>query len=234
MNIAICFFGQVKNFSVDLYNNYISNIYDKVQVFSHDYFLITWNNKHIDNPRNRENIDIDYTSILPFFNFVKTNILDIDSDCTKTIDAYSDLLVSKYGGSWGENSILSTRFGLRQPYSLQIMKQEFEQYPIKYDKYILLRPDLWFNSPLPTDCLNKNYDLCIPDFDSYGGYNDRFAVTSYNGMLAYCNRYRAMLSESKKYHSENFLKEYTDKQNINIKKIDNFTFQRVRSGHNTQ
>lgn len=47
-----------------------------------------------------------------------------------------------------------------------------------YDFIIYVRPDVWFRSPLDVGLMRslKEGEIVVPSFDSYGGYNDRFAI----------------------------------------------------------
>ncbi len=67
--IAICFFGQVKNFDQQLYDSFSTNISNVLVNNDIDYFLVTYNNTHYLNLYHGENHTIDYTSINSFFHF---------------------------------------------------------------------------------------------------------------------------------------------------------------------
>jgi hypothetical protein len=230
MNIAICFFGQVKNYNEILYVNYINNI--EKQLVNHNInfnkYLITYNNTHFINPRNNENNRIDYLSIFNFHNFFQYKIIDIQTEIIEKIDTFAESLVESYGGCWGEHSILSTKYAIRQLYLLE----EFQNLLIgtKYDKYIFTRPDLFFKNELKIDYLLKNIDITTTFFDNGNTLNDKFAILSYDGMICYTNRYKMITEKPKRYHSENFLKQSVDKCDVSFTIIDDFLFDTIRAG----
>lgn len=229
--IAICFFGQVKNYTSNLYENFVQNITSQIVNYELDYYIVTYNNNYMFNPINGENHSIDYNSIFQYINFNSSLILDINSDEIKFVDNFSEYLVEKFGGCWGDNSQLSTKYAVRQLYGL---KKLYTIISNKYYRYILLRPDIWYTSKLHNILINNNEDLVIPLFDSWGGYNDRFAIANNFGLKIYCNRYDSLIEKPVKYHSENYLKTICNYNNIKIKQLDNFYFKRVRANGKLQ
>lgn len=229
--IAVCFFGQVKNYTDKIYSNYLDNIFSSISSYGIDYYLVTYNNKSIFNPKNKENDKIDYTSIFRYIDFAKSLILSIDSPQTESIDRFSDYLVKTYGGSWGDNSNISTRNGIRQIYAL---KNLYNIIDTDYQKYILLRPDLFYIETLDAKLLESSSDIIVPLFDSYGGYNDRFAITNNIGLKVYCSRYDNLCKNPLKYHSENYLKKICDNYEIVVEKNNNLNFKRIRANGNLQ
>lgn len=82
----------------------------------------------------------------------------------------------------------------------------------RFDMYCLLRPDLEYLEPVPvvqiTRDLAAGSDVITPDWERWGGLNDRFAFCSRRGAEEYMLRIRhvAHFCESRSYfHSEEFL-----------------------------
>lgn len=227
-NLAICFFGQVKNYDNIIYTGYKDNIEDilKKNFLNIDYYIVTYNNIWFTNPRNKEDGPINYTSIFDYFTFHKSVILDINDPDIEHIDEFSKLLVDKYGGCWQEHSYLSTKFAIRQIYTLNKLSAILDN--TNYDKYIFLRPDALFRNQIHMKYIENDIDMLTPSFGQAGGFNDRFAILSYNGMKTYTSRYDNILSKPIKYHSENFLKKISVEANISYDFIDNFTFDLIR------
>lgn len=228
MNISLCFFGQVKNYTQEIFNSFELNIIKEIKKFSKkiDYYIVTFNNNHIFNPRNKEDHPIDHTSILQYFEFRAKKIIDVSSEELKKVDRISGEIVEKFGCSWRSFKGISTTFAIRQLYGLQELFSLTEK---GYDKYILVRPDVLFLNPMPLDFMSLEYDMVVPSFDSCGGYNDRMAALNEVGLEAYCSRLSKIKEIMCPYHSENFLKKMCILKNINVKSVKNFKFKRVRS-----
>lgn len=230
MKIAICFFGQVKNYDQTIFDAYENNI-ERI-LFANDCsidrYLVTYNNTWFSNPRNNEDGPIDYLSILEYLSFTQYHIIDINAQMIKDLDSFSLSLVEKYGGSWQEHSELSTVFAVRQLYSLKIMYELLSNHI--YDRYIFLRPDALFINSIDIRYITDNsYDILTPAFDQYCGFNDRFAITSRSGMIEYANRYTKLIQQPLKYHSENFLKKTIVESETKHNTIDNFVFKLIRT-----
>lgn len=231
MKIAICFFGQVKNFNDRLYNSFIQNISNSLNVYEIDYFLATYNNKKYINSATGENHDIDYLSICNYFLFKEKIILDIYADYTINIDNFVNEGLKNYGYAeiWGDNAQESTIRSIRQLYCLHILHNQLIN--TNYDKYILCRPDCIFDKPLEVTILKNFSNICIPNFNHWFGYNDRFAVVDKIGLTTYCSRYTKLIIYPQKYHSETYLKYTIDESKNTIHLFDNFKFRLLRSNN---
>lgn len=232
MKLAICFFGHVKNFNDLLYESFIKNIVKPINHNSIDYFLVTYNNKYYFNPSNNENHLIDYKSIFKYFKFNQKIILDINAQYTKNIDNFTNKLIDRYGCSkyWGDydNAKRLTIYAIRQIYGLYKLYDQV-LYNTSYDKYIFCRPDCIFHNKIHQSLIDIPNSICIPNFACWHGYNDRFAITDYNGMIVYCNRYKNLVEKPTIYHAENYLKYTLLQKKINTAIFDGFQFQLLRS-----
>lgn len=89
---------------------------------------------------------------------------------------------------------------LRQLYSLETVTRLWEKSPSTGDRYqavVYVRPDLLFESPLPVadtlDVIDEEHSKRIlrprtvfsPNFDVFGGMNDRFALGTPDVMSVY-------------------------------------------------
>lgn len=228
MKIAVCFFGQVKNYTSEMFNSFNLNIINQILSISNklDYYIITFNNKRIFNPRNKEDHEINYMSIFDYFKFKSYEILDVESEEIKKVDELSKKMIEQFGCVWKSEQGISTTFGIRQLYCLEKIHLLIDK---DYDKYIFVRPDVLFVNRMPIGFVDSEFDITVPSFHSAGGYNDRMAALNNVGIKVYCSRYQEIQKRIEKYHSEYFLKKICDKNNIKVKKIDNFNFKRVRS-----
>jgi hypothetical protein len=98
-----------------------------------------------------------------------------------------------------------------------------------YDAYLFIRPDMIYYSPLPLDKIRfpiKNEIYLINEY-FYGGYCDRFCITSKSGAEIFISRFKSIYN-TVDIHSERFLKNTLDKTNMDIKFIP-FHTKRIRS-----
>lgn len=228
--IAICFFGQVKNFDQQLYDSFSTNISNVLVNNDIDYFLVTYNNTHYLNIYHNENHRIDYTSINSFFPFKEKIIVDVESDITKNIDSFVLNILSSFGyADWGsyENSQQCTIRAVRQLYGLYALYQCIHGF--SYDKYILVRPDCIYDSSIDEKIIFNTHNFCIPNFSHWGGYNDRFAIVDHKGLEVYCNRYIKLINSPEKYHSERYLKKCIDESKLSCDRFNNFRFRLLRT-----
>lgn len=227
---AICFFGQVKNYNDAIYASYLEHVEKNIKS-PFDYYLVTYNNTHIKNPKNGEDHSIDYNSINRYFTFDNCSVVETQS--VKNIDYFASSLVEQYGSGWDgdskEGSIISTIFAIRQLYGLKIL---YNMVKNKYDYYLLIRPDAFFTRSLTFPDNLNHWDVVVPKFDSWWGYNDRMAMCNEKGLEAYCSRFDHIMNCPQRYHSEKYLKYILDKHGVNVFQTDSVLFDLVRAnGH---
>ena len=103
----------------------------------------------------------------------------------------------------------------------------------KFDYILFLRPDVKYLNKFDVSffkLVNEN-SICIPNFQLYANFNDRFFLSNYENGLLYGKLYNYMLEYSKLHslHSETFHNYYIRKHyNMNVILI-NFYFNRVRA-----
>jgi len=100
-----------------------------------------------------------------------------------------------------------------------------------YAKYLFCRPDCLFEKPLDNQILSTKYNICIPNFNHWNGYNDRFAILDTQGLKTYCSRYDHLIVNPQTYHSEKYLKYTIDNSYNTLKLFDNFKFRLLRSNN---
>lgn len=97
-----------------------------------------------------------------------------------------------------------------------------------HDLFIIARPDLYYLDPLPINDLVKaitvdGLDLLTPEWDSYGGINDRLAVASSRGADVYLGRQRRLreyLEKCRSLHSESFLRYAVNRDRLKTGHLD--------------
>lgn len=226
--VALCFFGHVKNFNDQLFFSYSQNIIKSIDS-DIDYYLVTFNNQIYYNPSSKEDHSIDYNSINNYFLFSEKIILDINAPYSYKIDNFVIHTLHRYGYDigWGKNAILTTVYAIRQLYGLYKLYNILKH--TNYSKYILCRPDCIFEKQLDSTILSKTENICIPNFNHWYGYNDRFAILDKIGLETYCSRYEILMNNPKQYHSEKYLKYTIDQSKNTIFLFDNFRFRLLRS-----
>lgn len=228
-HIAICFFGQVKNFTKVLHHIFNNAIITPLNKYNIDYFLVTYNNIEYYNPSHEENHTIDYESINKFFKFKQKIILDINSSDIHEIDNFVLHTLHKIGYDpiWETNAILTTSYAIRQIYGLHKLYELIKD--TRYNKYIFCRPDCFFENRLDPTIITNHNNICIPNFNHWSGYNDRFAIVDKIGLQTYCSRYNCFRKNPVVYHSEKYLKTIITESNNSIYLFDQFKFKLLRA-----
>lgn len=227
---AIILIGQVKNFH-PLANNFHTNIHQQLHQTS-DYILITSKQKIYTNPRQNENHPIDHTTILQHINFTKIIYDGLEEENTplcQTIHQQAQHLVNTYGGAWEHHSNNSTYNALKLLYSLHLLYHTLKDQEIHYNKYILLRSDIHYDTPFNPEWLKNPQDATISKHSSWGGYNDRHAILNHKAYTSYCSRYQKITHNPQHLHSETYLKQTLNQDNITVKEEDEIKFRLLRS-----
>lgn len=227
MNIAVCFFGQVKNFDDKLYESF-QKVIRPTQSNKVCYYIVTYNNKIYTNTSSGENHQIDYRSIFKYFTFRNEIILDAHSHQILQVDNFVRNELKKYGYAkiWGENAQELTINAVRQIYGLNELYRTINK---NYDKYLLCRPDCVFENDLDENLMQKKCNICIPNFNHWFGYNDRFAIVDKIGLETYCGRFDLLKKNPQNYHSEMYLKQTIHNSKNTIYLFDNFRFRLLRA-----
>ena len=245
MKAAYIFFGQVKNFDNRQYHAFEKNVKKQLSGYDVDYFLVTSRSSNYDNPRQEESegrkCKINHNSIKRHFDFKCIYYDELDQKKDTEIDDLAETIVTSFGGTWEEDSLLSTSNSLKQLYSLEYFYEQFSKCGFEYDIYILSRSDLFHTQDLKMDFVNQDYDLLAPYFEDYpqidygwfGGINDRFAVIKNNRALkTYCCRYSRIKSKPQPYHAEKYLLQQLESDAITYGRIPSFNFRLIRANGN--
>ena len=238
--IAVCYFGLVRTLKkvIDSQNNKLFNIIEKGG-YEFEIFMHTWKtddeeqyvwDKKIDTKMNYE----DYKIINP-----KYYKIDSQDDFLKTINI-NDYFNQERWDTHGDNRIKGEwhpQLIKNHLCALESMKRSFEMVEESgenFDYVIVNRPDGCF-----TKCFNMNdfnhFDeypngILVSKYESYEGYNDKFAIMRYDNAIPYCKRIDEIKEwrekHTKRIVSEKFVKFIIDKY-YKKKKID-FTIVLIR------
>jgi hypothetical protein len=194
--IAICFFGITRSLTFTI-QNIVENVITparelgEVKIFCHFF-----DQKKIDNPRSGESFAL---------NTKEYELLNADDVVLEKPDAF--LLTSKfkevtaYGDAFGDGHV-STRNLFHQLRSLNCVTNRALAW--NPDIVIFLRPDLFYHDSF-LDTLKKAVQakepcLHLPNWQHWGGMNDRFSVAvGKSAIKSYGQRYDSILD----YCSEN-------------------------------
>ena len=108
--------------------------------------------------------------------------------------------------------------------SRSYMNKLIDQTDKKYNRVIFSRMDVVYEKPVGS--LIENLDLSkiwIPDFHNYGGYNDRFAVSTRENMFNYFSLYdniEEYMSHGHLLRAETSMKYHLDTMNSDVKTFD--------------
>lgn len=98
-----------------------------------------------------------------------------------------------------------------------------------FDVVVRLRPDLWFHEPVPVRVANRG-ECYLPNWGSFGGYNDRFAIMHNNVAAHYFgafNRLEPLFQAGCPLHTESILRASLDAWAVNVVKVP-FVFSTLR------
>jgi hypothetical protein len=203
--IAIGFFGisrSLKWTAPSIRKNIVSPLkaLGNVRVYGHFYKI-----SFIKNQRTGENNSVDTDD---YKNLKFDKLLIEKSD--KVLKEVNYKKIFLYGDAWNDNgkslSNLIHQLSSLKKLATLIIKQ-------KPDAVILARPDLYYHDNF-LDVVKSHLRLpahyvSLPQWQWYGGVNDRFAVLGFEAFLAYANRlddiHEFLKKEKKPLHSENFL-----------------------------
>jgi hypothetical protein len=143
-----------------------------------------------------------------------------------------------HGDPWKNNycSLQNlVRYLNSQKQLIHLIESDINTNGYEFDAIFLVRPDANYVYEISHDIVQKaialkDNELLIPDFNHWGGVNDRMAVGKWPAILTYGTRGSEALAYSKKkpLHSETFLKDYLTQHKIEWRPII-YPFQLVRT-----
>lgn len=223
--IAVCYWGLTRS-TKQVYKTHFQKIFKilKRHEIDYDVFMHTWRIKgkqkvwhyEIENPVDYN----EYQLLKPTFYQIDdqdefTNQLDLSNYFYKGIDDVSN---TAWAPEIAEKLIFNHLCALE---SLKRVTEMVENSGNYYDFVIYLRPDVQFNNRLPISKILKlkNFDIIIPDFDHWAGYNDRFAVLNYNTAPIYGKRIEGLAEFRKtqgQISSEKYVKYICKANKLNV------------------
>jgi len=215
--VCIMFFGLLRNLKITL-PSIRKNIFIALekQGYEYDIYIHTYKLNTLNCPRAGEhNVKYNNNQISLFKHPSKQIKID-DQDEIDKILQFDKILVKN--NPWPDDpSKISMKNLIRQYYSLKSVFNMVKQNENNnYDCYLFLRPDMIYSNPLYFNPIympiEKYYFYCSP-WNTYGGANDRFCLTSHYGAEVYSSRLDEVYHENN-IHSETFLKKHLLKYNM--------------------
>jgi hypothetical protein len=206
LKIAVAFFGIPRNSAVcfpSIEQHILARLPADAQVrcFYHLYQV-----ERVHNARSGEQgvlAEDNYQVFMPM-----TGVLETDEG---VLERWQFERIKALGDTWGDGHA-SVRNLILQLNSLQAVTAMLE--PFDPDFVVFARPDIEYHTPLPTYPFalpeQRRLNAYIPDWQWWGGLNDRFAVCGRATYRAYGRRIEQMLpfcaATGRKPHSERLLK----------------------------
>jgi hypothetical protein len=207
--VAVCISGQYRSF-----DECLPSIFDNLILTNTEYELKFFTSFAKENGKT---INVP----LEFFNV--STMIKIEEDCILPDLSYQKSKYKKEGFNLNDerDPILIFR-QLKQFKSVFNLVKEYEKdNNITFDYVVRLRPDLELKTIFKWELNDES--IQVPLEDSFGGYNDRFAVGPRNLMEVYMNRLDYWMSENSDEtfttHNETNLKNHLDNHNISVTRI---------------
>lgn len=142
-----------------------------------------WRQQHVFNPRSGENDPVPESAYAPFLRFEGTlqDRPEIESDLLRRLKAGGD--------AWDDGFRSLTNCVLQLQSLLAVTEWVAGEEP---DVVVFARPDLLYHEPLPArevlQALAQPDVVALPCWESWGGYNDRFAIAGARAYRSYGGR----------------------------------------------
>lgn len=191
--IAICYWGMTRSTKL-VYKSHFINLFNIFKNNNIDYtvFIHTW--KTVDNKNiiweNVSSIPVDYEEYkLLQPNYYKIEEQSLFTDQINFSDYFNKELYDKYGGDtpheWRPQLIMNHLCSLESQKRVYEMVNNSSE---EFDFIMFIRPDVRIDNNFDVNILNKDFDIIIPSYDHYEGYNDRFAILPFKKSSNYACR----------------------------------------------
>lgn len=189
--IAICYWGMTRSTKF-VYKSHECNLFNilKTNKLDYDIFMHTWETD--------KNIawNIIYDSAIDYEEYKLLNPqyyeIEKQDDFLNSInfaDYFNEELYNKYGdsinGEWRPYLIKNHLCALesqKRVYNMVLNTQNI------YDYVMFIRPDVEFQNKFDYTIFDKSFDIIVPNYDFYEGYNDKFAIIPFKKADKYATR----------------------------------------------
>lgn len=175
-----------------------------------------WRQQHVRNERSGEDDALPAAHYLPFERFVPV-VVDRPAQVPPPFEA-----LQAYGDAWSDGS-QSLANCVLQLHALQDATALVA--PLAADVVVFARCDLLYHEPLPASELDfaaaHPDSVVLPEWESWGGFNDRFAICGAQAVHAYGERVgqaqRYCEETGRPLHAETFLRWALQRQDLPVR-----------------
>lgn len=217
--IAICYYGLTRSTRF-VYESHFLNLFDSLKDINIDYkiFIHTWK---VESHMNRvwgDVIDMppdyeEYKLLQP--HYYKIDEQKLFTEQINFSDYFNRELYERYGGDthyeWRPELIMNSLCSLEsQKRVYEMVKESGEE----FDFIMFVRPDVMFTNKFDATILNTDFDVIIPGYDHWEGYNALFAILQFNKSSPYAYRINEIIDFRKNHGrvvAEKYLKFIIDK-----------------------
>lgn len=251
--LILCWFGLVKNVSqeqVDAYRKHVVECLSKSGDYDIVSVLHTHEAKYTSKWRNHESVCMIHQKpsiarILTLCPMLESKMSAADDTWLCSHEEIEQM--AAIGDPWEDHGE-SIRCFIRQLHSLNecaLMLEDLSKaQTVKDDDIaIFLRPDVLFDSDLDVACIKRTVgcvvpSVCLPNYASHGGYNDRLMCGPVSTMIQVASRGKRLCEYvfrlKNQPHSESFLAWILDQAGIQVNHMDDTHFVRVRANKAVQ
>jgi len=227
LNVAVAFFGIPRNSEIcfpSIQENVLAQLPadSNVKCFYHLYKI-----DEIQNPRSGETGELSTDNYEVFQSM--TGVL---ASTEGVLERWDFERVKALGDTWADEhaSLRNLIYQLNSLHTVTAMMESFNP-----DFVVFVRPDIFYHSPLPTYVFKhpeaRRLNVYIPDWQWWGGLNDRFAICGRDAYQAYGKRIEQIFdfckATGRKLHSERLLKYVLQQAGTKVCTMDT-TASRVR------
>ncbi|SEJ03502.1 hypothetical protein SAMN04244573_01083 [Azotobacter beijerinckii] len=206
MKIAVAYFGIPRNSKI-CYPSILQNIYaalpERADVESFYHF---YRQDRVRNPHSGEDGALDSENYSAFAGM--QGVLEPPDEC---LQRWEFERIKEFGDAWGDDFVSLGNL-LRQLNSLYEVVSQVESFAP--DFVLFVRPDLLYHDPMPSYIFRfpglRRDNVYVPNWQWWGGLNDRFAICGRDSYKAYGRRIERIFdfcqATGRPLHSERLLK----------------------------
>lgn len=226
--IAVCYWGMTRSVK-QTYPSHFEHFYHilKQRGIEYKVFLHTWKTRQKNYViwEHETTVPVDYEEyrlLLP--DYFAIDDQDEFLNGLDFCDYFSNELYETYGGDtpheWKPQLIKNHLCALESQKRVFRMVSQTDE---RFDYVVFLRPDVLITNDFCVDQLAGDFDILLPSYDHFEGYNDRFAVLPLRLCPLYANRIDE-IKDFRKHHgrivSEKYVKFIVEKYFQKVSLID--------------
>jgi hypothetical protein len=223
VDFAIVYWGLTRSTKA-VYTSHIELIQNILKKNSKTFkiFMHTWKTK--DNKQSIWETIIDQPIDYDEYKLLRPDVYQIDNQETflesVNMNKFFYKHVPKYK-EWAPGLVKNHVCALESMKRGFLLVEKYMSYGVSFKNIMFVRPDVMICNEFPLHQIVSD-KINIPNFDHYGGYNDRFAVMNYKNALVYAKRIDELAAFRKNHGrivSEHYTKFIIDKYRIPVNMI---------------